>query len=138
MQALSVMKKVVDDDQTSLGGRPSTAATTNAANQQTSDAAPNLKDMRPEKQIKCINNEFMDYLSSFVTKNNTKTLPGTINQVEAEAKRRKLMNEIKHGEDEDEFEPDVTDIANYVQSQLQIGWKTTGKSLQHTLSSKSK
>ena len=72
--------------------------------------------MRPEKQIKCINNEFMDYLSSFVTKNNTKTLPGTINQVEAEAKRRKLMNEIKHGEDEDEFEPDVTDIANYVQS----------------------
>ena len=58
----------------------------------------------------------MDYLSSFVTKNNTKTLPGTINQVEAEAKRRKLMAEIKHGEDEDEFEPDVTDIANYVQS----------------------
>jgi len=37
-----------------------------------------------------------------------------------------LLNKIKHGEDVEEFEPDVQDIAHYVQDQLQIGWKTVG------------
>lgn len=64
-------------------------------------------------------------MSAHVTKNNTKSLPGTANHAKDEAYRRKILNQIKHGEDEDEYEPDVTDIANYVQKQLQIGWKTT-------------
>ena len=71
-----------------------------------------------------INDEFMDFVGKFVTKGNVKTLPGTINHMQAEADRRKLLNDIKHGEDIEDFEPDVADIAEYVQGQLFIGWKT--------------
>lgn len=83
--------------------------------------------MEPDERRKHINAEFMDYMSSFVTKGNVKTLPGTVNHVKAEAERRNLLNQIKHGEDIDDFEPDVADVAEYVQNQLQIGWKTVAE-----------
>ena len=89
-----------------------------------SDAAPNLKNMLPEQRDAQINNEFMDYMEQFITKNNSKSLPGTVNHARAEEARRKLLNQIKHGEDKEDFEPDVVDIANYVHDQLKIGWKT--------------
>ena len=95
-------------------GRPSTAATTNANSAQAQDQAPSLKGIDPAEQKKIINSEFMDYLSSFVTKGNVKTLPGTVNHAKAEAKRRELLNQIKHGEDNEDFEPDVADVAEYV------------------------
>lgn len=112
------------DDVTSSGGRPSTAATTNASNAQAQDQAPNLKAMKEDERKRHINGEFMDYMGTFVTKGNVKTLPGTINHMKAEKERRELLNQIKHGEDVEDFEPDVADIAEYVQEQLQIGWKT--------------
>ena len=76
------------DDVTSA--RPSTAATTNAGSAQ--DQAPNLKGIEPAQQKKIINSEFMDYFGTFVTKGNVKTLPGTVNHIKAEAKRRALLN----------------------------------------------
>lgn len=78
------------DDVTSSAGRPSTAATTNASSAQ--DQAPNLKGIDPTQQKKIINSEFMDYFGTFVTKGNVKTLPGTVNHIKAEAKRRALLN----------------------------------------------
>lgn len=116
-------KKQTQDDVTSTDARPSTAAT---SNQPLGDAAPNLKDMKPNKRKSVINSEFMNFMGSFVTKTSTKVLPGIVNQVRAEQERRNLLNKIKHGEDVEEFEPDVQDIAHYVQDQLQIGWKTVG------------
>ena len=118
------MQQNIADDMVSSVGRPSTAATTNAASSQAQDQAPSLKGIDPAEQKKIINSEFMDYLASFVTKGNVKTLPGTVNHIKAEAKRRELLNQIKHGEDIEDFEPDVADVAEYVQNQLQIGWKT--------------
>ena len=111
------------DDKTSMG-RPSTAATTtNAASQ---DAAPNLKLMPEEERRKKINSEFMDYVGTFVTKGNTKSLPGIINNTKEDEERRRNLAKMKsQGDDAEEFEPDVKDIAKYVQKQLYIGWKTT-------------
>ena len=80
------------DDVASSVGRPSTAATTNATGSQAQDQAPNLKGIDPAEQKKIINSEFMDFLGSFVTKGNVKTLPGTVNHIKAEAKRRALLN----------------------------------------------
>jgi len=76
----------------------------------------------------------MDFMASFVTKTSTKTLPGQVNQAKAEAERRALLNRIKFGEDNEDFEPDVADIASFIQDQLHIGWKTTGKSPYHNMS----
>ena len=110
-------------------GRASTAATTvNSASQ---DAAPNLKDLNDDQQKRVINSEFMDYMGSFVTKNNVKSLPGTVNHSKAEAERRTLLSQIRSGEDDDAPEPDVTEIAHYVQDQLQVGWKSVGKTLNY-------
>ena len=78
------------DDVASSVGRPSTAATTNASSAQ--DQAPNLKGIDSAQQKKIINSEFMDYFGTFVTKGNVKTLPGTVNHIKAEAKRRALLN----------------------------------------------
>jgi len=47
-----------------------------------------------------------------------------VNLAKAEAERKALLNQIKFGEDNEDFEPDVTDIAGFVQKQLHIGWKT--------------
>ena len=74
-----------------------------------------MKKLRPEQLKSVINDEFMDYMGSFVTKTSTKTLPGIVNKARAEQERRTLLNKIKHGEDVEEFEPDVQDIAHYVQ-----------------------
>lgn len=71
----------------------------------------------------------MDYVGLFVTKGNTKMLPGSTANVNNDATRRKILMKIKQndGSEADEFEPDVKDIAGYVQKQLLIGWKTAGK-----------
>jgi len=37
-----------------------------------------------------------------------------VNKAKAEAERRALLNQIKHGEDVEEFEPEVGDIACFV------------------------
>ena len=56
----------------------------------------------------------MDFMGSYVTKTSTKSIPGVVNKAKAEAERRALLNQIKHGEDVEDFEPDVIDIADYV------------------------
>ena len=72
-----------------------------------------LKEMSEEERKNKIYHEFMDYIGSFVTKNNVKTLPGTINHAKAEAERRTLLNQIKQGEqkDDDSIDPTVTEVA---------------------------
>lgn len=70
--------------------------------------------MTEEQRKRQITNEFMDFMGSYVTKTSTKTLPGVVNKAKAEAERRALLNQIKHGEDVEDFEPDVIDIADYV------------------------
>ena len=113
-------KKELDNETSSMGGRPSTAATTTVS--QAVDKAPNLKEIKEMDKkrntgvlAQTIQDEFTNFMSGHVTKNNTKSLPGTANHARDEAYRRKILNQIKHGEDEDEFEPEVTDIANFVQ-----------------------
>jgi len=82
--------------------------------------------MTDDQRKRQINSEFMEYMGSFVTKGNTKSLPGTVNQIKEDAERKKNLAKIKQqGDDAEEFEPDVKDIAKYVQKQLYIGWKTT-------------
>ena len=66
-------------------------------------------------------------MSTFITKNNQKALPNTVDKAKAEAARRDLLNKIKHGEDVEDFEPEVGDIAFFVQNQLHLGWKTDAK-----------
>lgn len=97
------------DDKTSIG-RPSTAATTtNAASQ---DVAPNLKLMGEEERRRRINSEFMDYVGTFVTKGNTKSLPGkNNNNKEDEQRRRNLAKMKSQGDGAEDFEPEVKDIA---------------------------
>ena len=83
----------------------------------TQDQAINLKTVKKDdERKKIINGEFMDFLSTFVTKGNIKTLPGTVNHIKAEAERRNLLNQIKHDDDIEDFEPDVADVADYVQT----------------------
>lgn len=66
-------------------------------------------------------------MSSFVTKQTNKVATTTGSKQDkraVEAERKQLMNQLKKGEEDDEHELDVTDIANYIQNELKIGWKT--------------
>ena len=117
-----------DDVTSSVGGRPSTAATTNMAKEDYQEPNLNLKIMTEDQRKKAINAEFMDYVGTFVTKNEQKkVLPGTVKHAKEEQKRRELMNQIRPQEDEDDVDLEVVDVANYVQKQLYIGWKTTNE-----------
>ena len=99
-----------EDSDAMSHGRPSTAATTTHT---VYEEKRSLKEMSEEERKGKIYSEFMDYMGSFVTKNNVKTLPGTVNHAKAEMERRALLNQIKQGETKEEDAPDptVTEVA---------------------------
>ena len=87
-----------------------------------------LKDIEDEDVRKeIVSKEYMDYVSLFVTKGNTKSLPTTTNANSGQERRRLLEKIKQQGEDVEDYEPDVKDIAEYVQKQILVGWKTAGK-----------
>ena len=74
-----------DDVTSSVGGRPSTAATTNMGKDEYQEPNLNLKIMTEEQRKRAINAEFMDYVGTFVTKTETKkVLPGSVNHAKEE------------------------------------------------------
>ena len=103
-------EKNLRDIEASSHGRPSTAATTT---QTVYEEFLTLKDVPEDERKGKIYQEFMDYMGSFVTKNNVKTLPGSVTHDKEQAERRKLLNQIKQGDqkDEDVNDPTVTEVA---------------------------